>query len=1298
MLKHENFKNIYLTDKVADKDKFDHQDFAEILWRIIQDKTLKEDTTPFNIGIFGKWGVGKSTVVNLFQQKLDAWNLDEKNEKKYKFIDFKIWKFSEDALKRKFIFTIGNALLGEKKLDELNAKVHGQRTFEYSLWTAPEYLAKELLNWRKHTSKRWIQIGLIGACVFDLIVILINLEYSWIKSFTDFLNLVAVFAAAQLPTLWSYLISAINSTKIQISFGRYDSDEQFEEEFVGLVSKNNDLIKIIFIDDLDRCPEDKVIEALETIKTYLDAKTCIFIIACDDEVVKRVVIEKRKELLKDDNGSEYLNKFFQYRLRIPPFIHRNMRDYAKQILEDQKNSLLDLKDIDDILEVLIHKEVVNPRKAISLINSFVADFEVILKREESEASKLRQGDISDNLPALAVFTVIKNDYPIIYDLLIKDSDLLKYLISHAEAKTEFNEEYHKLALQEATEQKKFPEFMHFLDGIKEYIRDIDNFEPYIYLDANKYTASVKSARQQELHRFFRTGQAEKIRDSILELKSDEEKKRHFEFLADWLSNFKVARDKRNGLRVMFEIAECFPSEQNFGAIAFKITSCFISSYQGDEKWVEEFNLEGVMYVLKSLYTSKRQEFIEKLIEVLNKTNSKELVIKLLRAIFKYQNIVVEQQVRDVQTFLSRKATPTSNADLVTFTLPEICDLIEQNSSNELALQKFIGVERIEEISTRIIALDKTSTEKIEVEKNEYERLTKVFDTLDQAVIGKSMGIKKQVQIWITLLYTSHYYHSIIKKIQTSLTSIPKELLPELVTGLSAQLGAVVNEDLEKLLYLIDAASGKSDIRPMIELNSMVKNSVLILSDKYTSKNFENTTRFILNCDDGRLNDKFFEELISLLLPKFSIIERKDFTKSAYRFLIDNPSILRASKHVFVQTYLKELYDIQSYDKTKFPQNEVALFLIELFNPIFELAEKKDDFISNPKLAEFLLPQNVADLEWKERIIDLLYHHVNDFQTGVKDILISKVVLYLKVDKDKKIWAIRQLKALSENINFENDCSDIVRQDLIKALSDSIKDCDNNEDRCKALEILLTLKLSIKKLGNTPILTTLLEEIKTQFLKNKNHSLGFHGFIENYEEFSLEDQVDLTGKYLGLDIFSDENSMLLIKKISESFQILTTKVDQFNFIDKYAISINLDERAWTFFLAIFTALMPILSDESKKEIVVEYIKKIKLCDELTGVVRNRFSIVNKFKNTDFYDEAEIYSLFSALYNNDSDVIKDLACDLLFVYFGNVKKIPKKLREGYKVMIEQALARTVKEDVKLKMTALLGKEGIFNFDVS
>ncbi|ETJ25515.1 hypothetical protein Q604_UNBC17779G0001, partial [human gut metagenome] len=33
---------------------------------------------------------------------------------------------------------------------------------------------------------------------------------------------------------------------------------------------------VIFIDDLDRCPEDKVLEVIESIKLILNSKNCIF--------------------------------------------------------------------------------------------------------------------------------------------------------------------------------------------------------------------------------------------------------------------------------------------------------------------------------------------------------------------------------------------------------------------------------------------------------------------------------------------------------------------------------------------------------------------------------------------------------------------------------------------------------------------------------------------------------------------------------------------------------------------------------------------------------------------------------------------------------------------------------------------------------------------------------------------------------------------------------------------------------------------------------------------------------------
>ena len=44
---------------------------------------------------------------------------------------------------------------------------------------------------------------------------------------------------------------------------------------------------VVFIDDLDRLDPPKAVELLEELKLFLDVKGCVFLLACDYEVVKR---------------------------------------------------------------------------------------------------------------------------------------------------------------------------------------------------------------------------------------------------------------------------------------------------------------------------------------------------------------------------------------------------------------------------------------------------------------------------------------------------------------------------------------------------------------------------------------------------------------------------------------------------------------------------------------------------------------------------------------------------------------------------------------------------------------------------------------------------------------------------------------------------------------------------------------------------------------------------------------------------------------------------------------------------
>lgn len=70
--------------------KFGHEEIADTLVNI-----TKECPAPFTIGLFAKWGSGKSTVANSLLKKLPKENVP--------VILFDVWKHEGDALRRTFL-------------------------------------------------------------------------------------------------------------------------------------------------------------------------------------------------------------------------------------------------------------------------------------------------------------------------------------------------------------------------------------------------------------------------------------------------------------------------------------------------------------------------------------------------------------------------------------------------------------------------------------------------------------------------------------------------------------------------------------------------------------------------------------------------------------------------------------------------------------------------------------------------------------------------------------------------------------------------------------------------------------------------------------------------------------------------------------------------------------------------------------------------------------------------------------------------------------------------------------------
>jgi predicted KAP-like P-loop ATPase len=92
----------FLSDQPLAGDKeqevhFGHIDIANSLKEIVLDCPL-----PFTIGLFGRWGSGKTTIINILEKKLQ--------DDKVATVNFDVWKHEGDPLRRAFLKELSRQL------------------------------------------------------------------------------------------------------------------------------------------------------------------------------------------------------------------------------------------------------------------------------------------------------------------------------------------------------------------------------------------------------------------------------------------------------------------------------------------------------------------------------------------------------------------------------------------------------------------------------------------------------------------------------------------------------------------------------------------------------------------------------------------------------------------------------------------------------------------------------------------------------------------------------------------------------------------------------------------------------------------------------------------------------------------------------------------------------------------------------------------------------------------------------------------------------------------------------------
>jgi len=261
------------------------------------------------------------------------------------------------------------------------------------------------------------------------------------------------------------------------------------EEDVGVEGKY-----VIFIDDLDRCLPERAVDILETIKLFLSAKHCIFIIGVDKDVIWKGIEARYSGKLNNSpiKGKDYIEKIIQVPFNIPPIQIDDISNFIREIYKDAF-----LKNIDaDILKIISSGMEPNPRKIKRFVNLF--GILIKFKNHNITSKRIEKDVIQDHL--LAKFLVIQIRWEEFFNDLIRyynltGNNLVKDLNSFEENRNEKDTKNEYLDYNPLIQEfKKYLDLNYF--GLRRYLNREpifgDNLEPYIHLSQTTSVEETES--------------------------------------------------------------------------------------------------------------------------------------------------------------------------------------------------------------------------------------------------------------------------------------------------------------------------------------------------------------------------------------------------------------------------------------------------------------------------------------------------------------------------------------------------------------------------------------------------------------------------------------------------------------------------------------------------------------------------------------------------------------------------------------------------------------------------------------
>ncbi len=299
------------SDNEAETDLLQFTYLAKAVTRLIQMPNL----LPTTIGVFGDWGSGKSTLLKIIHTSL-------KDDPDTLCISFNGWLFEgyEDAK---------TALMGTI-LDDLQDRISADRTI---LERCQELLGKLIKR------VKWLQLAsTAGRYAIPALMGLHHPSFAHIGQ--DIHQAAQALPGTIVQQAKELDITSMKQLLEEVPDGPENirrNIRDFRKDFALLLKKADIKRLVVFIDDLDRCLPENIIETLEAIKLFLFVPGTAFIIGADERLVQYAVRQRFPELpgQEAEVGRDYLEKLVQIPIRLPALNAAELESYLSLLFAER---------------------------------------------------------------------------------------------------------------------------------------------------------------------------------------------------------------------------------------------------------------------------------------------------------------------------------------------------------------------------------------------------------------------------------------------------------------------------------------------------------------------------------------------------------------------------------------------------------------------------------------------------------------------------------------------------------------------------------------------------------------------------------------------------------------------------------------------------------------------------------------------------------------------------------------------------------------------------------------------------